>query len=158
MQINALRKELSQLLTGCRPFRSPALRRSVRDEWLYATDIIGLLSGEEAGRLRRELAEAGWEYQQESAWLLLRKRMPEPPGTWFEGSFGPEAGCCLSLLERHTADCREDPAMVHIALIKAGEEGEKAYEALCGRIHMDWAQRLRQKQQLPDVSLKYFGA
>ncbi len=158
MRINALRRELATLLDGRKTNRQPALRRSIREEWLYATDIAALLSGSEEAQLQSELSAAGWEFLRENDWILLKKSAAEPPEDWYEGQFGTESSCCLSLLERHAEDCGDDPAPVQRALIKAGEQGTAAYERICRSIHRDWAQRLRQKRQLPDISRKYFGA
>ena len=51
MQINALRKELAALLNSRPTGRTPALRRSRKDEWLYATDAAALLLPEEREKL-----------------------------------------------------------------------------------------------------------
>ena len=45
MRINALRKELAALLDDSGARRKPALRRSLREDWLYATDYPVLCSG-----------------------------------------------------------------------------------------------------------------
>ena len=42
-------------------------------------------------------------------------------------------------------------------LIKAGEEGEAAYEQCCGKMHGLLAERLRQGTAFPDLSPRYFG-
>ena len=81
----------------------------------------------------------------------------EPPEDWYEGNFGPEAACCLSLLERHAGTACGAPEAVQRTLIKAGEEGGKAYETACAELHREWAERLRRGEPLPAVSRRYFG-
>ena len=157
MRINALRKELADLLGSCPADRTPALRRSLREEWLYSTDIPALISPDRLRLLRDELSRAGWECAEEGGRLELRKPAGEPPEGWFEGTFGPEAACCLSLLERHAGDAGADPEAAERLMIKAGEEGEKALESACGKLHREWAERLRKREPLPAISRGYFG-
>ena len=157
MRINALRQELAAMLSALPACRAPALRRSIREEWIYATDLPMILSGREAELLRKKLTAAGWEYTEESGWLLLRKPAEEPPEDWYEGAFGPEAACCASLLRRHPAEPEADPQAIQRMLIKAGEEGTKAYEEACAKLHEAWAARLREGYALPAISRKYFG-
>ena len=75
---------------------------------------------------------------------------------WYEGPFGPEADCCLSLLVRHPASAGEPSDKAQRMLIKAGEEGEKAYEGACAALHREWAERLRKGDSMPDISQRYF--
>ena len=157
MQINALRNELTVLLMSQETGRPPALRRSGEAEWLYATDIPALLSGTAKERLIIQLNDAGWEHAEKEGWMLLRKPVAEPPEKWFAGSFGPEAGCCLSLLQRHESIPGDATETAKQALIKAGETGEKAYEETCFRLHREWAERLRKGTPLPAISLTFFG-
>lgn len=154
---NALRNELAELLAVTPGNRTPAIRRSLHDDWLYATDLPGLHHGSIPQALQEALAGAGWEYMQEGDWLLLRKPAPAPPENWFAGTFGPEAACCLSLLDRHGDPYGEPADAVQRRLIKAGEEGVKAYEDACRAIHREWAEHLRQGKPLPAVSRQYFG-
>lgn len=156
MRINALRKELASLFSLTQPKRTPSLRRSGRSEWLYATDILMLISAAEREQVLAGLTDAGWEYTQENGWILLRKNAPEPPDGWYTGSFGPEAACCASLLDRHAEGRTADAGETQRALIKAGEEGGAAYEAACRALHREWADRLRRKDPLPFVSRRYF--
>lgn len=154
---NAMRLELTALLAAP-SYRTPAIRRSMKAEWLYATDYPVLCCGVPE-KTAEALTGAGWEYIQDGNWLLLRKPSPEPPENWYaEKTFGPEARCCLSLLERHSARTEEAAETAQRILIKAGEEGGKAYEEACKTLHREWAARLRQGKQLPAVSRRYFGA
>ena len=157
MRINALRKELTALLNKRPLHRTPAIRRSGQDEWLYATDIPALLSAEETASLREELDAAGWENTQDRGWILLRKEAAEPPEGWYEGTFGPEAACCASLLDRHPGSPESNARAAERLLIKAGEEGPGAYEKACRTLHRQWAERLRRGEPLPSVSRRYFG-
>lgn len=157
MKINALRRELNRLTAPENGGRKAALRRSLREEWLYATDLPGIISGDELEAVRGRLRGAGWESLEEEGWMQLRKEISEPPEDWFDGPYGPEAGCCLSLAGRHPDMQKEPDRRIEYALIRAGEEGTEAYEAVCRRLHREWAARLRKKQKLPDVSLLFFG-
>lgn len=155
---NALRKELAELLSVPPGSRQPALRRSRKNEWLYASDLPLLYHGNVPNVLQRALTGAGWEYSLEGNWLQLRKAASEPPADWYGGDFGPEAACCRSLLERHTGATAVPSDDIERALIKAGEEGRDAYEDACTAIHREWAARLRKGLPLPAVSKRYFGA
>ena len=157
MRINALRKELAALLAEVPANRPPALRRSLDEQWIYATDLPAARGEAGCADFFRKLEKAGWEYTEDSGWILMRKAAKEPPEGWYEGAFGPEAGCCLSLLERHAKAAEGSPEEAQRALIRAGEEGDKAYEAVCAKLHRDWADRLRRKEPLPVLSPRYFG-
>ena len=55
-----------------------------------------------------------------------------------------------------TSEAEKAAETVRILLVKAGEQGPEAYEKACGGLHREWAQRLRKKQALPPVSLRFF--
>lgn len=156
MKINALRRELNSLTAGEGEGRKPAVRRSLREEWLYAADLPEAASGERLKALCERLAEAGWESETEGGWTQVRKAVSDPPEDWFDGPFGPEAGCCASLLERHAGREKEPDNRIAFCLIRAAEEGPEAYEAACRQLHGEWAERLRKKQKLPAVSALFF--
>lgn len=154
---NALRKELAALLKAAAGTRKLSVRRSTDPEWIYSTDLPAVCSGAVPDPVKEALISAGWEYRQDGEWLLLRRPEPEPPEDWYAGPFGKEAGCCLSLLDRHPGSGSEPADAAQRMLIKAGEEGGKAYEEACGTLHREWAERLRQRRPLPAISRKYFG-
>ncbi len=166
--MNAWRMELKALLEAAGACRPPALRRSRREDTLYATDLPGLVSPEAAVRFLKRAAESGWQGQSAAGWLHLSRRAEHPPEGRFAGPSGNEAACCLSLLERHGAGHRKDGSLLRaeaggeetllaFLLIKAGEEGPEAYEKACARLHGDWAERLRRKQALPAPDPAWFG-
>ena len=155
---NALREELTALLAAPPDSRPPAIRRSLEQAWLYATDLPALYGGSIPDTVRAKLKSAGWETAPDGVWLQMRKPAPEPPEGWYTGTFGPEAACCRSLLDRHPSSADEMPDALQRMLIKAGEEGEKAYEDACRSIHHEWAERLRTGRPLPALSRRYFGA
>ena len=152
-----MRKELAELLKAPAGNREPVIRRSLAREWLYSTDLPALYGGDIPDILQQELNHAGWETAQEGCWLQMRKPAPEPPSGWFAGPYGPEAACCRSLLERHAAMPAAASDMAERMLIKAGEEGGKAYEEACRALHRMWSEQLRQGGSLPGISLRYFG-
>ena len=154
--MNALRKELQELMQIPQTARKPVLRRSLPDDWLYSTDLPAVSDKENQTLFLQAIVNAGWEYTEEKGWILMRKPAGEPPEGWYDGPPGPEAACCLSLLDRHEKQAVEEPEPVQRMLIKAGEEGEKQYEAACACIHRDWAERLRRGEPLPAVNRIYF--
>ena len=77
--VNALRKELQILMQTKRTSRPPVLRRSLVEEWLYATDLPGVCSREEISLFQDQLTENGWEYTADGQWILMRKTAEEPP-------------------------------------------------------------------------------
>lgn len=155
---NALRKELAALLDDPKGYRNPAIRRSRDEAWLYATDVPGLNNGTVPDPLIHALTEHEWEYIQDGDWLLLRKAAPEPPEDWYDGPFGPEAACCLSLIERHQEKACEPSDAEQRMMIKAGEEGSRSYENTCAALHREWAERLRDGKALPFIDRRYFKA
>lgn len=154
---NALREELTALLTAPPDSRAPVIRRSHEQAWIYASDLPGLYDGKIPDEIFEGLKSAGWEYAPDGSWLQMRKASPEPPEGWHTEAFGPEASCCLSLLDRHRVSGDEPAEGLQRMLIKAGEEGEKACEDACRRIHHEWAERLRQGRPIPAISRAYFG-
>ncbi len=157
MRINALRQELTETLGKAAALRPPALRRSLEEAWLYATDLPGLCPEAELEKTIRQLTDAGWESRREDEWLQLRKPCPVPPEDWYGGNFGPEAACCLSLLRRHPERMTAPAGEEAYSLIKAGEKGGAAYEQCCGKLHGMLAESLRLGTAFPDLSPRYFG-
>ena len=153
---NKMRTELTSLLEAPEGSRRPAIRRSLMTEWIYATDLPALYNGTVPDNLTDGLEAAGWESEMKDGWLQLRKPAPDPPKGWYDGPFGPEAACCLSLLGRHSS-CAGNPEPTQRILIKAGEEGAAAYEEACAALHREWAERLRRREPIPAVSRRYFG-
>ena len=156
MKINALREELNRLLSPEDGGRRPAVRRSLREDWIYATDLPAFTGAERLEAGLERLRAAGWECLAENGWIQLRKTVNEPPEGWTDGQPGPEAECCRSLLERHPERVKEPDQRIEYALIRAGEEGPAACETVCRQLHRDWAERLRKKEKLPEISLLYF--
>lgn len=157
MRMNALRAELNEMISCVPVPRRAVIRRSLEDEWLYASDLPVLCSDTDFEEIRGRLCDAGWETMILNGWMQARKASYEPPEGWFSGPFGPEAACCRSILERHASDCTVAPYREQTILIRAGEEGAEAYEAACAGIHRDWAEKLRLGKALPSVSPQYFG-
>jgi len=155
-KMNAYRLELKNLLAGLEWSRPPALRRSFREDWIYASDAPALAGEETLKVLIRRAAEAGWETAVPDGWIQFRKPAPEPPEGWFPGPFGSEAACCASLLRRHPDQENEAAEAAQRRLIRAGEEGAQAYEAACEALHREWAAKLRRGEKLPAVSPAYF--
>lgn len=165
------------MLLDCEAKRPPALRRSLREDYLYASDLPGIVTEETLKGFIINAESAGWDVIREGGWIQMRRRIPELPDDWYRGGFeggdgrenGSELECCASLLARHPnpnekvrgeerqsgesgsyKGKREGETEI-IALIKAGEEGERAVEKLCREMHREWAERLRKKEPLPPI-------
>ena len=72
MKINALRKELNTLIVPDDDGRKPAVRRSLREEWLYVTDLPEIARGDRLEDACRRLSESGWESIMEGGWMQVR--------------------------------------------------------------------------------------
>lgn len=156
--MNAWRQELAELLRAAPGRRPAALRRSLREDWLYATDLPAVTEEAALAAFRAQAAERGWRLEQQQGWLLLKPVFPGAPENGYTGPFGPEAGSCLSLMRRHPDAGNTETAAERavILLVKAGEEGPEAYEAACAALHREWAERLRKGQSLPKLEECFF--
>lgn len=156
--MNALREELNRALEGLSRTRRPALRRSLREDALYATDLPAAAPEAVPGFLRT-VREMGWTAEERNGWIDLDKVPEAPPAGWKPGKPGPETACCLSLLRRRRPGGNGDPeetARVIRRLIKAGEAGGEGWEAVCAGLHREWAVRLRQGRGIPPVPEAFF--
>jgi len=153
--MNAYRAELAALLAGTETKRPPALRRSLREDALYATDLPAAADEAVVASFCRRAQEAGWHPRREGGWIELDRAVTEPPEGALPDHPGPEAACCRSLMERHAPGSPADPRWTR-RLIKAGEEGARAYEKACAAIHRDWAERLRKREGIPGISIAFF--
>ena len=134
--MNKLRQEIRTILDGTDSSRPAALRRCRRENWLYATDLPQAASGEAVDAFLRMMESSGWRARQEAGWILL-DRIPEmPPEGFFSGPFGPEARCCLSLLQRHP-DRKGNAGHAIRMLLKAGEPEKIACPVLLSTAQED---------------------
>lgn len=153
--MNRWRREIQEMLSGTGSIRPAALRRSRQDQFLYATDLPRIASGEAVEAFRQKAEKAGWYTKEEDGWIQM-DRIPEVPETDMRpGSFGPEARCCLSLLQRHPTG-RKNGDREKRLLLKAGEKGKEAYESACRNLHREWSAALRNGESLPDLSELFF--
>ena len=154
--MNSLRKEAQALLSGVRTVRPAVLRRSLQEEYLYATDLPQIAEEETVTAFRRAAEDAGWQTAEQDGWIQL-DRIPEvPPEDGFRGPFGREARSCGSLLRRHAETEKRNGNREKRMLLKAGEEGPEAYEKCCARLHREWAAALRKREALPEMDLSFF--
>lgn len=151
--MNELRRELARLLAETGTKRPPALRRSLREAYLYATDLPQAAGAEEKDAFLRRAKAAGWTALEENGWIQMDKCPEGPPETG--GEAGPEALRCASLLRRHP-EARQDSRREKRILIKTAEEGKAAREEACAALHREWAERLRKREGLPDLEEKWF--
>ena len=71
MRYNALRRELAEILAGAEGERKPAVRRSRREDRIYATDLAGQPEGPERNRTAERLREGGWDVLDTGSWLEM---------------------------------------------------------------------------------------
>ena len=145
--INPWRTELQDLLLRVPVCRRPALRRSLRQDYLFSMDLPSFAEPESCDAFRRLAEMNGWECLQENGWLNLRKISRLLPEGLFSDQPEAEEASLLSLLRRHP--CTTDPGQAAIQLVKAREEGSPAWERTCRALHQDLARRLRRKEPCP---------
>lgn len=151
------RNELQVLLSGFSCKRIPALRRSKRKDYLFATDFPQAASDIlEVSVFLESAHESGWQTNMENGWIHL-SRAPVFGGIDGKIHPGPEGSCCLSLLKRHPERKKHSDGYTERRLLKAQEEGDEAYERLCGCLHSEWSGLLRQHIPLPDIDHRFFG-
>lgn len=154
--MNKLRKEVLKLLASAECIRPAVLRRSLREDALYATDLPKVAAEPVLMEFCRRAEAAGWHTAREGDWIQLDQDRTEPPEGGFSGPYGKEAGCCKSLLLRHPERERNTGAREKRRLIKAGEKGPEDYEKVCSMIHQEWAGVLRRGEKLPDIPIAFF--
>ncbi len=152
--MNKLRREIQEMLRNVPCWRPAALRRSQREEFLYATDLPGAADTKAVELFLQTAAANGWRTETAAGWIQLDRECSEPPDGGEPGQTGPEAHCCASLLRRHPGSGRSERE--RRMLIKAGEEGPEAYEKVCAQLHREWAEAMRKGEPLPDISLRFF--
>ena len=153
--MNRLRRELYGLLarTDCR--RPPALRRSPREDALYATDLPQAADEDAVREFTGRAERAGWRTETGEGWIRLDYTGEIRAAEAFPGETGPEGHCCAELLRRHPAGRRNGDRERRM-LVKAGEEGAAAYEKTCAALHREWAAALRRGEPLPDLTEEWF--
>ena len=145
-EMNAWRQELLALLSDTAAYRKPALRRSLCDDYLYATDLPLCAAPEACISFWKRAAAVGWDARQDGNWINLRKPLSLfPAGWWASLPSEGEAGCLRDLANRHP-ELVPTPVQA-IRLIKAAEEGSESLEEACRAIHRDYAHRLREKKK-----------
>jgi len=149
------REELLQLMAESGYDRTPALRRSRKSDYLFATDYPCAAGSSCVAHFLNTAGKNGWHAAIEKDWIHLDREpvfeaADEPPAQT------PEAVCCLSLLQREREKSPSDGSAERM-ILKALEEGTDAYEKTCATLHARWAAMLRQKQPLPDVDKRFFG-
>ena len=157
MEMNQLRTQIRAMLNRCADGRAPALRRSRRPEFLYAADLPLSSSPEAVDRFLSLAREEGWKTETADGWVYLDRPVIRPPENGFSGPYGPEAACCLSLIRRHGKKAEDPEHSAEGSLVKAGEEGSREYERVCGILHAQWAEALRNGEMIPDVDPGFFG-
>lgn len=148
--MNKLRKELNSMLAAAETKRPPALRRSLREGWLYATDLPQTADPAAVRDFRGNAENAGWRTEEDNGWILMNLPGAVPQDTGFRGPFGREARACASLLQRHPERGKTGEREL-CRLTGAAEEGPEAFERACAALHREWAAALRRGDPLPDI-------
>ena len=155
--INALRRELTEICAQVETRRPPAIRRSLQEQYLYATDLPLAADDSAVDRFIELASGAGWQVSAEAGWLQLDRIITVPLSDWNTDQYGPESACCLTILRRNAGRLNPSDGTVERQLIKAADQGTDAYEVCCRKIHRDWAERLRTGNAIPDVHPGFFG-
>lgn len=139
------RKEIQMVLeqTGTTAVQ---VRRSDREDSLFAVPL-GFRYKELIPEFVHSMGKRNWQVRVEGNWCYLDKQMMFPESE--TAAAAGEKGALLSLLSRHRHG-KEAPAAIR-ALLKADERGEEALEDLCRQWHMICAEKLRKKEELPDL-------
>ena len=149
------REELLQLMAESGYDRTPALRRSRKTDFLFATDYPCAADSRCVERFLDSAGKNGWHAAIEKDWIYL-DRQPGFEAADEPSAQTPEAACCLSLLQREREKTPSDGSTERM-ILKALEEGPDTYEKTCAMLHARWAGMLRQKQLLPDMDKRFFG-
>ena len=155
MAPNKLREALRKLMAAADTTRPPALRRSRREDWLYATDLPRTAERDQTEAFRKQAEKAGWRTEEKNGWIEMDLPGALPQDTGFRGPLGEEARACASLLRRHPAG-RVPGDRERRMLTKAAEEGTEAFEKTCRLLHREWAATLRERKGLPEIPEKIF--
>ena len=153
--MSELREEIRKILSGAAAARPAALRRSLREDFLYAADLPRIASEAETAAFCQQAEQAGWRTEMDGGWIQLDRIPQSVPANALPAVFGPEAECCLSLLRRHPGN-RKNGDKEKRLLLKAGEESPRAYEKACRTLHREWAAALRKAEPLPDLPEEFF--
>ncbi len=153
---NELRREIQEKCALVSSRRRPAIRRSMQEQFLYATDLPQIAEDSSVKQFIRMLCAAGWRAELSNGWLQLDKLSLFPPAGWYSGPFGAEAFCCMSILTRHRGQTIPSDGSVERLFIKAAETGPEKYEAACRKVHAEWAERLRMRKHIPDIHPDFF--
>ena len=143
-------RQLQLLIFRTGPERKPALRRSDSEDFLYASDLPGLLSGEALEGFLHDLQEAGWSWKLTGDWLLMA---PDPGNGEIRAERSPEAAAVVSLLERHPEHTDGDREWR--TLVKACEQGGEKEKKAFRMLHGELAQALREHRKLPDLRIRW---
>lgn len=145
--INPWREELRALLSPLPVRRKPALRRSLRADYLFAVDLPACAEPTVCQSFLHAAAEAGWQAEPAAGWINLRKNLLSAPPGWFPEHPEGEAACLRELVRRHGE--QNIPLEFFLRLLKAREEGPAAWEDACRAAHQDFARRLRTGERIP---------
>ena len=157
--MNPYREELRSMLSALKTKRPAALRRSLSEEWLYATDLPSAASESTLEEFTSRAERAGWKIKREDGWIQLDRtvRVLLPGTVSEEWTTSPSAACCRSLLERHKDHLAPSDGTAERMLLKAAEENPESYEEACRKLHARWAELLRSHRDIPAVHMTFFG-
>lgn len=150
--LTALRQQVQSVLYAVPAKRKPALRRSDAPDALFASDLPLIAEEGAVTAFCNDLAAIGWRTDMRNGWLVLDRPVPAPEAS-VPADMAGEAGCCISLLMRHT-DAAPAEDLIRL-VVKAADAGKTPFERVCRQLHEEFAVRLRQHEALPGALLPY---
>lgn len=147
---------MREMISATETKRPPALRRSLREDYLYATDLPQTAAEDAVDAFCQRAKKAGWRTEKNEGWIQLDPPAASLNDQVYQGPYGMEAKACASLLRRHPSERRSGQREKRL-LIKAGEESADAFEKACEALHREWAAALRNREGLPEIPDEVFG-
>ena len=156
--MNAYRRELRTALDALQVTRPAVLRRSLRADYLYSTDLPQAADRDVVRRFSDAVRCIGWRTETDEAWIHMDPAdIRKWPDSEDKMPVCMESTCCLSILRRHSPRLSASDGSTERQLIKAAEEGRESYEKTCRRIHGEWAAAMREHRRIPDVDPRFLG-
>ena len=151
--LSALRQELNELLGAADTQRKPFLRRSLKEDFLFTTDLPRTADEAETSRVTDALTCAGWRVLRSGDLLELDRPISCPPMQALSSCGCADGLRLVSLLVRHPDGSGSDTLVRELA--KAEECGGAKLDAWCARVYHDCASALRRHEPLPTDLLPY---
>ena len=149
------REDLLRIMETAGYRRFPSLRRSNREDSLFATDYPQAAEEPSVRLFICKAKNAGWHIVSDNGWLHL-DRTAVIEAADFPPIQTDQSACCLSMLYRNRFPILSDGTAERM-ILKALEEGTEAYNTACKKLHSAWAVSLRNHTGIPAVDPEFFG-